>query len=391
MSRYQNPDDDVLNVVARLARRIANLEKANPLNYGTIDEGGLVIKNNGSIIVANALGEIETFIGEGRVDFADAGEVSGTIGEFIGEFFNNGIGDWVTATMRGISLYRPGLGNPYFSVARAVSSGFLECTFGYDGQAFEHWGVRSEFVHLRGGALINSDPSNAAVIQIQDDGDIFISAQALHSTFIQGGSVDINVTSDFDVDADNGISLTAPNGDISIDPQGIGDLKFFITTTTNPANLNQTGNIVKLVSSARKYKADIQDAVIDPADVLKLRPRTWLDKGDLTKWENDQNARAIAKSNGELAFIETPEVPYPKRTIGFVAEEIDDLSSLRPFVEYKDGKPESLYYDRMFAAAVTTMQSNNKRIVELETITKGQQTQIDELKALVETLLKKPK
>jgi hypothetical protein len=381
MSRYAQ-DDDLLGIVRRISRRVANLEKANLLNYGTIDEGGLIVKSGGSISVYNELDELNTFIGEGRVDFADAGEISGTIGEYIGQFYNNAIDQWVTATMRGFALFRPGQGNPYFTVAQAIGSGLLECTFGYDGQEFEHFGIKSQGIFLRGanaqdssfqlqddgdvsihggeGALFHmeSGPTNGlgerANIQIQSDGDIWIGALALHTTWMRGGSVDIAVTSDFDVDANS----------ISLDP--VGDLSFFIGTTTNPANMNMTSNNVRQVSSARKYKSDIQDAIIEPEDVLKLRPRTWIDKGDLTRYENYKAARSLAKSNGEEEFLGLPIAP-PDRTIGFVAEEVAEHPSLRVFVQYnEDGEPESLYYDRMSAAFVKLAQENSKRIATLE-------------------------
>lgn len=378
MSRYQNPDDDMLEIIRRIARRVANLEKANPLNYGTIDEGGLIVKSGGSISVYNNLDELNTFIGEGRVDFADSGVITGTIGEFEGEYYDNNANTWIADTLRGISLYRLGQGFPFFFVAHALTNNKLEALFGYDGKVFEHFGVKSESIFFRGRAAQDS------VIQMQDDGDIHIEAAPLHSVFLQGGSVDISVTSDFDVDADGGISLTSSTGDVSLDPQGSGELRFFIGTTTNPANLNESGtNQVRVVTSARKYKEDIQDAEIDPADVLKMRPRTWLDKNDLTQWENDQQVRAIAKSNGEEAFIEGPVIPYPDRTIGFVAEEIAALPSMHIFVNYKDGQPEGLHYDRMAAAFVSVAKENYARVDALETKVTEQQKEIDALKAQV--------
>lgn len=46
MSNYTNPAD-LIALFNGLARRIANLERTNPLNYGTIDYGGLTIKGSG--------------------------------------------------------------------------------------------------------------------------------------------------------------------------------------------------------------------------------------------------------------------------------------------------------------------------------------------------------
>lgn len=399
MSRY-NSDDDVLIILQRIARRVANLEKANPLNYGTIDTGGLIIKNagqlliegggkldvadGGAISVYDALNQLNTFIGEGRVDFADNGFVTGTIGEFDGEYFNIATDNWVDSIMRGMSLHRSGVGNPFFTVAQALSGGALECAFGYDGIPFTHWGVKSKAVFMTGGV------DQLSKIQMQDDGDIFIGADDIFRTlWLEGYEVDITATGRVDIDAVGEIQIDC-GGNISIDPDG--ELQFFITTTTNPANLNQSSNNVRIVSSARKYKEDIQDVEIDPADVLKMRPRTWLDKGDLARYERYQQVKAIAKSNGEEEFFDEEEVPYPKRTIGFVAEEIDELPSLRPLVQYNDdGEPESLYYDRMAAVFVGVAKRNYQRVDALEKEVAEHKKLIADLTARIVALEKKPK
>lgn len=182
-----------------------------------------------------------------------------------------------------------------------------------------------------------------AILQLQADGDAILRGATNSDGLFLGngvGGVTISSSSETQINSD---------GNVDIDPTG--ELRFFIGTTTNPANLNQTSNNVRQVTSGRKYKADIHDADIDPADVLALRPRTWVDKGELER-----------------------DPAYSQRTVGFIAEELDEHESLRQFVEYDDdGDPNAIYYDRMPAALVALAQA--------------QQVELDALKETVAALV----
>jgi hypothetical protein len=125
-----------------------------------------------------------------------------------------------------------------------------------------------------------------------------------------------------------------------------------IASTSSAANvrLEVAGgkNVLQYVSSSLRYKDDPQDAVIEPREVLQMQGRTWVDKG-------------LVDRLGETG----DEVDVP-RNVGFIAEELDALPSLRQFVDYDDeGRPDAIQYDRITVA-----------LLELA---KFQQTQIDAL------------
>lgn len=123
------------------------------------------------------------------------------------------------------------------------------------------------------------------------------------------------------------------------------DVRLSWTSTSNGANtyIDNDGRIWKSTSSLR-YKQDIEDAEVDPADVLALRPRTWRDRKEV---EQDPDTG--------------------KRFIGFIAEELDEHPTLRQFVEYDDeGRPDAISYDRLSVALVKLAQDQEQRLASLE-------------------------
>ncbi len=352
MSRYQD-EDDLLVHVGRIAKRVGDLERTNPLNQGTIDRGNFTLNVDGNLTTL--------------------------FGSFFGRHWDLNTNAWAADDIIGISIYNPGDVNPYFQVGRADAAGTLDAIIGFAGaggsgdQRLENLFAQANNVFIAGNYVTEAtrlaDRSYLALdagghvylasavgdISLDAADDIFISPT--DGLIVNCNNVDINATgaaANIDLSADTDIILVS-QGNTILDPQGSGELQFYIGTTTNPANLNQTSNNIRQVSSARKYKSDIQDTIINPADVLKLRPRTWIDKGEL---EKDPN--------------------YKERTVGFVAEEVAEQESLHPLIQFNDdGTVESLYYDRFTVA-----------LIELA---KAQQKQIDDLTKRVVALEKKVK
>lgn len=129
--------------------------------------------------------------------------------------------------------------------------------------------------------------------------------------------------------ASEGIDLTADNVKVHTGELGLYDLP----TTGSAANLrlDTIGGVwtVGLVSSSLRYKQDVEDAPVDPADVLKMQGRTWRDK----------SAVAI-----------DPDIT--QRHVGFIAEELDEIG-LGIFVDYDEqGRPDAIQYDRVSVALV---------------------------------------
>jgi hypothetical protein len=67
-----------------------------------------------------------------------------------------------------------------------------------------------------------------------------------------------------------------------------GNIRLYgMPTTGSAANLRfDSGTaVLQWVTSSRRYKSKIASAKVDPAEVLKLRGRTWVDKGTVERLE----------------------------------------------------------------------------------------------------------
>lgn len=123
------------------------------------------------------------------------------------------------------------------------------------------------------------------------------------------------------------------------------DQQVFIrhATTSNAANARiESNGLIMRSTSSRRYKQDIDSAVIDPDRVLSLEPRTWRDRAEV---EADPDTQ--------------------RRHVGFIAEELDG-AGLGMFVEYDDeGRPEAIQYDRLPAALLAVVKRQQEQIAEL--------------------------
>jgi hypothetical protein len=111
------------------------------------------------------------------------------------------------------------------------------------------------------------------------------------------------------------------------------------------ATFDNSGNLVRTTSSAR-YKQDIADADYAYADVLALEPKTFRLKDEVLA---DEDARTYG---------------------GFIAEEVDQLDSLKVFVNYltqEDGNkiPDGINYGEMVAALVSAIKHQDSVIQAL--------------------------
>lgn len=101
------------------------------------------------------------------------------------------------------------------------------------------------------------------------------------------------------------------------------------------ATFDNSGNLVRTASSAR-YKQDITVAEYNYEDILALEPKTFRLKNEVA---DDEGARTYA---------------------GFIAEELDQLDSLKVFVNYlpqEDGSkiPDGIQYGEMVSALVSAI------------------------------------
>jgi hypothetical protein len=116
--------------------------------------------------------------------------------------------------------------------------------------------------------------------------------------------------------------------------------------STTGCSINTAGQFIRTTSSAR-YKQDIQDAEFVYEDVLALSPKTFRLKD------------------------EAEENPNSKVYGGLIAEDVDQIESLKVFVNYKteeDGSkiPDGIAYGEMVAALVSAIKHQDARIQALE-------------------------
>jgi len=111
--------------------------------------------------------------------------------------------------------------------------------------------------------------------------------------------------------------------------------------TGGSANVHIDSNArLKVVSSSKRYKEDIKNALWGLAEVLKLRPVTFKYK---TQGEDEKD----------------------KKYAGFTAEEVHDLG-LTDFVSYRNNRPESIDYPNMVALMAKAIQELNAKVAVLE-------------------------
>jgi len=114
-----------------------------------------------------------------------------------------------------------------------------------------------------------------------------------------------------------------------------------INFTGGSANVHIDSNgRLKTVSSSKKYKQDIKDALWGLAEVLKLRPVTFKYK---TQGEDEKD----------------------KKYAGFTAEEVHNLG-LTDFVDYRNNRPDSINYPNMVALMAKAIQELNAKVAVLE-------------------------
>lgn len=146
----------------------------------------------------------------------------------------------------------------------------------------------------------------------------------------------------------------------------------YTRTTGNAANVHVASNgSLYRSTSVLDSKLSVEDAPSDWAEkTLSLRPRTWLDRGNLERYV-DNLERDLAGE--EVNWDDVGLQQIDERIPGFVAEEVIEAGLDIFTTKDADGNLDGLAYDRITAGLVSVVQK--------------QQEQIDELKALVATLM----
>lgn len=261
----------------------------------------------------------------------------------------------------GLTVYDPDTG-----VRMQLAGGQIKVWWDYEGHP-------DDFAQLYTNAL------GAVALAAPDGGAVFLNSLGVDelgnsgSVFIQSsGLINLNTVDDITIAAGVGsgdvlqlTGTTIQNNADTITLTAATVLQLFgaavkvnYGSTGSAANcvLAVDGTILRSTSSQR-YKQDIEDAVIDPADVLKIQGRTWRQRSDV---EVDPDTK--------------------RRYVGFVAEELDALATMRQFVNYdEEGRPDSIETDRIQVALLELAKSQQEQI---DTLTTQNEDLIRRLEAL---------
>lgn len=173
-------------------------------------------------------------------------------------------------------------------------------------------------------------------------GDIVILAGDTATSWLIGGDAIIQGTDDVRIDAGDQLWVDT-GGQIVLDS---GTSNTFIIHTTTSATANcviSTGGLIQRSTSSRRYKTDITDHAVDPADVLALRARRWRDRADVDA-----------------------DPDTARWHVGFIAEEVVD-AGLGAFVDYDtDGRPDAIAYDRLTVALLALVRHQETRLAAVE-------------------------
>ena len=199
---------------------------------------------------------------------------------------------------------------------------------------------------IKGGAANQEDEFNTGSVRA---GDVYIDGGSIGS--ISGtpqtkGRIYIGTTTD------SGSVTVGRTGVVSTFPGGIttaGTLtrSFLNGGGTTGATFNNAGDLIR-TSSSERYKQNIRDAAYSYEDILSLQPKIFRLKDEVIE---DENAREYA---------------------GFVAEDLDQIESLKVFVNYQtqeDGSkiPDGIAYAEMVSALVSAIKHQDTIIKSLET------------------------
>ena len=196
-----------------------------------------------------------------------------------------------------------------------------------------------------GGSSLDLGGSGSGRVAVTDDGVGIFGASSTELT-VGGSFGNIQI---FSLSGGIGSKGNWSHGNGTFGASGnvtVGGLlyNFGITSVSSTANVRLGADFrFYTISSSRRYKTDIQD-VDYGLKALQLRPRTWVDKTAYV--ENGNSAEGLTR------------VP------GFIAEELDEIG-LGELVEYKDGVPESISYDRMVGAIIPVIQHQDQLIKSL--------------------------
>lgn len=265
------------------------------LENATIGKGGLTLKDAGALTMLDEAGRMITQLRSGAASYYDPSS-DGRVTIFGGRiyFWDLG-GEEGDTSVAGQMMVDQGAGRNVMRLFPPHETGSgLETSFTMRGKTADQTGM----------------------VWVYTDGDWIQQADGLAST--RAASIILNTTA--------------------------GELGIYGLPTTSGGYLlryNQVGGkwTMALDSSSRRYKANIRDADLHPADVLKWRPRRWQDinQGEDAPWNT-----------------------------GLIAEEVHDAGTTEFVIYDEQGRPDGIRKEILAVGQQVVLQDHERRITELE-------------------------
>lgn len=197
--------------------------------------------------------------------------------------------------------------------------------------------------------------TGAGNASVQNGNGAYYSANGNHSyinapggVYITGaGSTAVSINANGNIlqcgQGSDTVYLGQPGSTVAV---GAANFQLSNITSATGVNLVHVSRRVYIASSARRFKRDIQSAVIDPADVLALEPVTYIDKS------------AVEANGGSMDGV--------RRHYGFVADDYADGPLDMLVHRDDDGEPFSFAYDRVPALHQVVLRDLTARVAALE-------------------------
>lgn len=346
--------------------RIGEIFRGRTIQFQDPDGSVNLLIGDGATSFYNADGTTNAALGGGSATFYDENALTGSLGGFTGQYWDVDAEAWVATVVRGLALYRPGDPYPFFSVGYAESANRSDITAGYgSGGALESIDLQAEHFAVRtsaGGARISLNPAGSGNVIVEADDD---------STNVYLGN---------------------SNSGVTISPNASSEFRVFnLGTHATPANLSVSSNVVRVVSSALKYKAEIEPLHVDREELLSVSAISYVDRqakqnyerqlveGVDEPWFGSESEREEWVAAGSVL----PELKPPPRYPGFIADEWAEHETLRQFVRFEDGEVEGFHYDRVTVAHHEVIKDHEARIAKLESENAQMKAELAELKATV--------
>ena len=207
-----------------------------------------------------------------------------------------------------------------------------------------------------GNKLRLRNTSGSKYIEMKTDGgavDLVSVGSNLH--FFANGGNDIIMQENFAGAGNVGIGTASPSAKLHV----AGSLKVNTMFFGDERNVQWDDGTKQFGydNSSLRYKSDVKKLKIDFKSILKAEPMTYTRPRKPNKWE-----------------------------IGFAAEQFHELG-LEPLVEYMDGLPDGIRYDKVVVFLIPIIKSQEEKIEQQEERIEQQQTQIDDLQKMLESLL----